>query len=215
MTMSLNHNTIYQAIDELRAIASLGLHYSKNEYDRERYQQVLAVALRLFASLEQRGFDEVMDEYREDNWLHASPLVGAEAIVLQEGRIMLIKRSDSGLWAVPGGLVEVGETLVEAAERELREETCVEGKVTQLLGIFDSRLWHSKTKAHMYHVIFLAESANPNPRPSSEAIEVAFFEEENLPVLAPGHDLRVPLLFKLLRGEVPAPYFDTLDRQVE
>ena len=208
--MSLHPDTIYQAIDELRAIAGLGLHYAGNEYDRERYQQVLSVALRLFASLENRRFEEVMDEYLEDNWLHASPLVGAEAVILQDGKILLIRRSDSGLWAVPGGLVEVGETLAEAAERELREETSVEGKVTQLLGIFDSRLWHSKTKAQLYHVIFLAESANPTPRPSREATEIAFFEETNLPILASGHDLRVPLLFKLLRSEIPAPYFDTL-----
>src|SRR4030095_4807844 len=143
--MSLNQDAIYQAIDELRAIASLGLHYTGNEYDRERYQRVLSIALRLFASLEQRPFDEVLDEYRENNWLHASPLVGAEAVIVQDGKIILIKRSDSGLWAVPGGLVEVGETLAEAAERELHEETGVEGKVTQLLGIFDSRLWLSKT----------------------------------------------------------------------
>lgn len=213
--MSLHTDTIYQAIDELRAIASLGLHYAGNEYDRERYQQVLSVALRLFASLENRPFEEVMDEYLEDKWLHASPLVGAEAVILREGKIMLIKRSDSGLWAVPGGLVEVGETLAEAAERELHEETGVEGKVTQLLGIFDSRLWRSKTKAQLYHVIFLAEAADPIPRPSNEATEIAFFEEANLPVLAPGHDLRVPMLFKLLRGEIPAPYFDALDQLVE
>lgn len=208
--MLADQDAIYQAIDELRAIASLGSYYAKNEYDLERYQRVLSIALRLFASLEQRPFEEVMGEYREDNWLHASPLVGAEAVILREGKIMLIKRSDSGLWAVPGGLVEVGETLTEAAERELREETGVEGKVTQLLGMFDSRLWRSKTKAHMYHVIFRAESSDPTPIPSSEATEVAFFEETNLPILAPGHNLRVPLLFKLLRGEIPAPYFDTL-----
>ena len=213
--MSLNHDVIYQALDELRAIAGLGLQYAGNDYDRERYQRVLSIALRLFASLEMRTFDEIMDEYREDNWLHASPLVGAEAVVVRDGKIMLIQRSDSGLWAVPGGLVEVGETLSEAAERELREETGVEGKVTTLLGIFDSRIWRSKTKAHMYHVIFLMESANPIPRPSQEAMDVAFFDEQNLPVLAPGHDLRVPLLFKLLRGEIPSPYFDVLDRPAE
>jgi ADP-ribose pyrophosphatase YjhB (NUDIX family) len=193
----------------------LGLHYAGNEYDRERYQQVIAVALRLFASLENRPFEEVVDEYRENNWLHASPLVGAEAVIVQDGKIMLIKRSDSGLWAVPGGLVEVGETLAEAAERELHEETGVEGKVTQLLGIFDSRLWRSKTKAQLYHVIFLAEAADPIPKPSNEATEIAFFEEANLPVLAPGHDLRVPMLFKLLRGEIPPPYFDISDGPVE
>ena len=42
----------------------------------------------------------------------------------------------------------------------------------------------------------------------SEAAEIGFFHENNLPQLSPGHDLRVPVLFKILRGEVPAPYFD-------
>lgn len=211
--MSLDQDTIYQAIEELRAISTMGLYYAKTEYDKERYQQILSVALGLLATLEERPFEEVKREFLEDNWLHMSPAAGAEAVIVHHEQIMLIKRSDNGLWAVPGGLVEVGETLAEAAQRELWEETGIRGQVTKLLGIFDSRLWHSKTKAHLYHAIFLAETANLIPKTSMEATEIAFFGENNLPELSHGHHHRIPLLFKILRGEIPAPYFDTPSRE--
>lgn len=211
--MPLNQDTIYQAIDELRAISSMGLYYAKSEYDKERYQHVISIALGLLASLEERPLEDVKREFIEDNWLHISPAAGAEAVIVQEDQIMLIRRNDNGLWAVPGGLVEVGETLAQAAQRELWEETGLHGQVTKLLGIFDSRLWHSKTKAHLYHAIFLAETIDFVPKTSNEATEIAFFGENNLPELSPGHHLRVPLLFKILRGEIPAPYFDTQDHE--
>src|SRR5215208_339897 len=138
--MPLTQNTLYQAIDELRAISTAGLFYSKTEYDKQRYQQIRSVAVGLLAALEERPFEEVQREFVEDNWLHMSPAAGAEALIVRDEKIMLIKRSDNGLWAVPGGLVEVGESLAQAAQRELWEETGIEGRVTKLLGIFDSRL---------------------------------------------------------------------------
>jgi len=206
--MPLDQDTLYRAIEELRAISNAGLYYATNGYDKERYQQVLSVAQRLFAALEERPFEEVQREFVEDNWLHISPAAGAEALIVRDEKIMLIKRSDNGLWAIPGGLVEVGETLAEAAQRELWEETGVHGHVTKLLGIFDSRLWNSKTKAHLYHAIFLAEATDFMPRTSNEAVEIGFFGESELPELSSGHVHRIPLLFKILRGEIPAPYFD-------
>ena len=102
----------------------------------------------------------------------------------------------------------MGETPAEAARRELWEETGICGRVTRLLGIWDSRLSHSRTKAQMYHVVFLVDPNSGLPRPSPEAVEVAFFAEDGLPHLSPGHHIRAPLVFKLSRGEVPAPYFD-------
>lgn len=206
--MGITQDTIYQALDELRAIASMGLHYTEVGYDKERYERVLRITFRLMAELESRPLETLMLEFQEDNWLHTSPAAGAEAVIVQDEKIMLIKRRDNGLWAVPGGLVEVGETLAEAAERELMEETGVEAQVTGLLGIFDSRLWHSQTKAQLYHAIFLAKTDSLTPRESTEAMEIGFFGENNLPELSPGHHLRVPLLFKILRDEIPAPYFD-------
>ncbi len=209
--MPLTQEHIYQAIDELRAIASMGLKYSTNEYDSDRYKRTLSIAFRLLSAVEQRPFEEVSHEFQIDNWLHVSPKAGVETVVLQGKQLLLIKRKDDHRWAIPGGLVEVGETLTAAALRELREEAGIHGKITKLLGIFDSRRWKTPIKAHMNSVIFQVEAEPSVPVAGPEAIDVGFFEEDRLPELSPGHHLRVPFLFKLLRGEVVTPYFDPVD----
>ena len=201
---------LYQIADELRSIASLGLNFTQNPYDVERYERILAASAQLIAVLEQKSPDQVLAQF-QDNLLHVSPLVGAEAVVVRDGQVLLIKRADDGLWALPGGLTEVGETLAETAQRELWEETGVQGRATQLLGIFDSRLCHSQTKAQLYHMVFLVEAENAAPIAGPETTEAAFFRRDALPPLSPGHHIRVPFVFQALLGEASIPFFDPAD----
>jgi ADP-ribose pyrophosphatase YjhB (NUDIX family) len=204
---------LYQIADELRAIACLGRRFAENHYDVERYEQVLAATARLIAVLEQRSPDEVLTQF-QDNLLHVSPLAGAEVAVVRDDQILLIRREDDGVWALPGGLVEVGETLAQAAQRELWEETSVRGHVTQLLGIFDSRLCQSRTKAQLYHAVFLVDAENAQPHPGPETTDAAFFKQDALPPFSPGHHIRVPFVFRALRGEATVPFFDPADQDV-
>ncbi len=205
--MTLNSD-LYQIADQLRATANLGLQFGQTEYDLERYRIILAASARLIAAIEARDPEEVLLMF-EDNLNHFSPLIGAEGVVLRDEKILLIQRKDNGLWAVPGGLSDVGETLAETALRELLEETGIHARISKLLGIFDSRIWKTQSKSHLYHTIFLVETDDDQPTPDPlEALDAAYFAEDDLPSLSPGHRLRVPFLFKLLRGEIPTPYFD-------
>jgi len=184
------------AADELRAIACLGLRFLENPYDRERYEHILNASARMIDVLEDRSSSEILSQF-QDNLLHVSPLAGAEAAVFQDGKVLLIQRSDNQLWALPGGLAEVGETLVEAAQRELREETGIHAQMTQPLVVFVSRLWQSKSKAQLYHVIFLAEpDGEVSPSFGLETVDIGFFDADHLPEFAPGHHLRVPFCLK-------------------
>ena len=199
---------VYLIADELRSIANAGAHYADNEYDRERYERALSLSARLVASIEERPAGSVMEEYRQ-NLMHVSPLVGADAVVFREGGMLLIKREDNGLWAMPGGATDVGETWAQSAERELREETGVVGTATKLLGVFDSRLWGSRSKCHFYSGVWLVEPHDDRtPMAGPETTGAGFFAEHDLPALSPGHERRVPLAFKLARGDLPVPYFD-------
>jgi ADP-ribose pyrophosphatase YjhB (NUDIX family) len=137
-----------------------------------------------------------------------APWLGVDAAVLRGKSILLVRRLDDGLWAMPGGLAELEETPAEAVLRELKEEAGIGGRVVELLGIFDSRLWQARTSLHLFGVTFLVEPDDQAPHPGSEVTEASFFTETKLPALSPGHHLKVPLAFKQLRGEAPVPYFD-------
>lgn len=68
------------------------------------------------------------------------PRVGVGAIVLHESRVLLVKRGHApglGLWSVPGGLVDLGETTVDAARREVEEETGLKVRIAGLVGVLD------------------------------------------------------------------------------
>ncbi len=198
---------LYSLADELRSIANLGLTYARDRFERERNEQVLAASARLIALLENRPSPEVLQVYR-DNTGYRTPLIGAEAAVFRNGKILLIQRHDDRLWAVPGGAVEIGETLANTALRELEEETGLTGTIIRLLGIFDSRIWRSQVKSHMFHVIFQVDSPREEPAVTEEALDFGFFPPDNLPPLSPGHDTRVPFLFELVEEKHPVPFFD-------
>ncbi len=194
--------------DELRAIANRGLFYAENMHDRERYEKILSISARMVGELTRHNADEILALYR-DHLTHVCPFLGAEAAVFSGDSIMLIKRHDDGLWALPGGLVDVGESWAEAARRELYEETRLKGTATQLLGIFDSRKWKSRTDLHLYHAVFEVMCETLAPETTWEATAIDFYGENELPPLSRGHDFRVPFLLKMRREKTPLPYFDT------
>ncbi len=135
-------------------------------------------------------------------WHRASPAIGVEAAVFDpRGRLLLVQRKDNARWAIPGGIAEVGQTPAEAALRELWEEAGLRGEVRRLLGVFDGRLWGSRSKVHLIHFVFLVECAELAPVPGIEMLAARFFPPEALPPeMHRGHDLRVPICRELARN---------------
>jgi ADP-ribose pyrophosphatase YjhB (NUDIX family) len=141
---------------------------------------------------------------------HISPWNGANAVIIQHNKILLGKRADNGLWDTFGGLVEVGETLAEAAVREANEEVGIDVKPIKLMAVFDSRLWGTLPIAQLYHVHFLCDLVTGNPTTSNEVTEIGWFEENAVTDLQVGLKHWLPILFKVYRGEM-SPYFDDVN----
>ena len=201
-----------QIADELRAIAGFGLNFATNSpNDAERYAHVLHASARLSALLEGLDAGELLDHYTND-YFSIGPAASGEAAVVHDDKLLLVQRADNGLWALPGGITDPGETLAETAWRELYEETGICGQISRFLGIFDSRLWHSEKLVHFYHAVFLFAADDWQPKLNDESHAAAYFAEDRLPPLSPGHHLRAPFIFKQLRGEEPIPFFDPINK---
>ncbi len=109
-----------------------------------------------------------------------SPLVGVGAIIIDHGRVLLVKRGHpplAGEWSIPGGVLELGETLREAAIREAREETCLTVETSELLGVYD-RVLRDDDGRTLYHFVlidFLCRRVAGEPQAADDADEVRWF----------------------------------------
>ena len=113
--------------------------------------------------------------------------VAASGIVYNgKGEILLEKRADNGWWGLPGGHVDVGESVEQAVIREIWEETGVRAQISRLVGIYSDPQYnvigaYSDGLIHFVVVIFECEYLSGDLRVSEESTDVGYFPARNLP----------------------------------
>jgi ADP-ribose pyrophosphatase YjhB (NUDIX family) len=124
-----------------------------------------------------------IDFYDDPNPPKANSLVPSVNVIVinQTGQILLIKRSDNDNWAIPGGAIDLGESLTQAAIRETLEETGITCQITGIVGIYtDPRhiiFYTSNGEARQeFSIVLTAQYESGEPTPSSETDEVRWIE---------------------------------------
>lgn len=114
-------------------------------------------------------------------------LVPSANVVVEDeaGRILLIRRTDNGNWALPGGAMDLGETIVQAGEREVLEETGIHCKVTGLVGIYTNprhvlEYTSNGEVRQEFSIVFTAAWVDGSPTPSSESSQVVWVSPDRL-----------------------------------
>lgn len=112
------------------------------------------------------------------------PLIGVGAIIVESGRVVLVKRGHPpllGEWSIPGGVLEIGELLKDAAVREALEETGLSVEPGEILGVFDRIVREGEKILYHYVLVdFLCRRVAGELRPGSDADEVRWFREDEL-----------------------------------
>ncbi len=115
----------------------------------------------------------------------SQPIVGVGGVVIANGRALLVKRGSpplEGQWSIPGGLLEIGETLMEGVRRELREETGIEVRPLDLIEVFERIELDGSGKARYHYVVldYLCEATGGDARAGSDVTQVAWVKPEEL-----------------------------------
>lgn len=107
------------------------------------------------------------------------PMIGVGGVVISDGRALLVRRGGpplQGQWSIPGGMLEVGETLIEGVRRELAEETGIDVRVRSLIEVFEriDRDPSGKTRYHFVVLDYWCEAVRGTARAGTDVSEVAW-----------------------------------------
>lgn len=134
------------------------------------------------------------------------PVVGVGGVVILGGRVLLVRRGKpplEGEWSIPGGMLELGETLLEGVQRELAEETAVEVRVLDLIEVFERISFDAAglTKYHFVVLDYLCEVIRGDARAGSDVTEVAWTTDSELSryALAPAAKRVIQKAFDIAR----------------
>ena len=198
----------------LSGIARTGLGFTESLYERERFEEVLAVAadIRVAAShLHEPDAAVPEPETLIAEWMksvgsgvpgYVTPKVGIGAVVGDDqGRILLIQRSDSGVWLYPTGWADVGYSASEVAVKEVREETGIDCEVVRLIAVLDG-LRLGFTRVPLYSLVFHCRAVGGDLAAHPlETTGVGFFGPDELPAPLAGFPQWGDLAFAAIRGD--------------
>ena len=200
--------------EALSGIARTGLGFTESLYERERFEEVLAVA----ADIRHAAGIDVDREALVTEWMasvgsgvpgYVTPKVAIGAVVGNDrGELLLVQRADSGIWLYPTGWADVGYSPAEIAVKEVSEETGISCEVERLLAVFDG-LRLGFTRIPLYSVVFLCRATGGEVTPHPlETADVGWFGRDALPEPLAGFDQWGEMAFGAIAGDTGPAWFD-------
>lgn len=211
-----NRQDLIRWAEALAGIARTGLGFTESLYERERFEEVLAVAGDIAAAAE--GDPDYDAEHFVDEWMkgvgkgvagYVTPKIAVGAVVHNDdGEILLVQRADSGIWLYPTGWADVGYSASEIAVKEVREETGIVCEPQRLIALLDG-LRLGFTRVPLYSLVFLCKAVGGELEAHPlETMDVGWFAEEKLPQPLAGVDQWGEQAFRAIRGEDVSVLYD-------
>jgi ADP-ribose pyrophosphatase YjhB (NUDIX family) len=207
-------------IEQLQAIAQIGLAFEPPLYDRERYDALLKLAATMAATtngnatLDPELANELTARWRNEVGKGAAgyvtPKTGVGAVVFNERDELLMIQRAEGPWFIPTGWADVGLSAAQVAAKEVREETGFIVTPLRIIGVYDSRLWGAAALPHFYSTVFYCRldggALNRHPL---ETLDAGFFAYDKLPgQIHRNRHAWLDHAWEFHRGRRTEPYFD-------
>lgn len=168
---------------ELQFLAQAGLAYSTNKFDIERFERIRDIAAEIVSRKSDIGEENVKGLFAEEKGFQ-TPKIDTRAAIFDGDKILLVQESD-GLWALPGGWCDSGESIASNTVKEVFEEAGLDAEVVRLIALHD-RKQHNKP-VYFYNIIkafVLCRALGGEFKANTETIASGYFSLDELPPLA-------------------------------
>jgi ADP-ribose pyrophosphatase YjhB (NUDIX family) len=196
---------------EIQAIAQSGLTFTRDPFDVERYERLRAIAADMLARYGDVPV-EVCTTLFTSQAGYATPKMDVRGVAFQDGKLLLVRERSDGLWTLPGGWADVGQSPSGAVVKEVREESGFEVRAERVLMLLDrDRHDHPPIVFHTWKLFILCTiTGGAAAENTSETDSIGFFAEDDLPPLSIGRvtAAQIARLFHLHRTGVVAADFD-------
>ncbi|MDA1074069.1 MAG: NUDIX hydrolase N-terminal domain-containing protein [Proteobacteria bacterium] len=183
----------------LRAIAQTGQTYTKDPFDRQRFDELAQLVDGMLSDLVDAPPVKITEAFDFDTG-YPTPKVDIRAGVFQNGRVLLVREKADGCWSLPGGWADQTDAASQAAERETEEEAGCKVTAVKLVAVKDRNRhpYANPMLQGVYKMLFLCDLTQPPPtelrkliaeRDDSEIAEADFFGLDDLPELSRGRTL--------------------------
>lgn len=168
---------------ELQFIAQAGLTYSKDHFDLERFERIREIAAEMMSQKSGLSMEKVKDLFCNETGFQ-TPKLDTRAAVFKDGKILLVKEKN-GTWSLPGGWVDVNQSVKSNTIKEVKEEAGLDVVAVKLIAVQDRNLHNLPLYAYGICKIFmLCEAVGGAFRENIETVESGYFGLDELPLLA-------------------------------
>jgi ADP-ribose pyrophosphatase YjhB (NUDIX family) len=195
----------------LKAIADVGLLYDKNEYDKERYEEVQAISLQLLSGVSGQELGQLKASFPVAADYPTAKVDIRGFLLSPQNEVLLVREQADGKWSLPGGWADVGYTPKEIVVKEMKEETGLDVIAARLLAVFDKRMHpHPPQPFYVYKMVFLCRATSAATTKGFDVLDVQYFPIDALPELSEDRILKsqVELLYQLSQQTGAGVYVD-------
>ena len=165
---------------EIKSLSQIGLTYTKDVYDRERYQRLREISAEMLAKKTEVSIEKVKDLFCHETG-YQTPKLDTRAAIFRNNKILLV-HENNGTWSLPGGWCDVLESVKSNTEKEVREETGLNVKAVKIISIQDRNKHNKPVYAYGVCKIFvLCEVINGKFVENIETTEIRYFSLQDLP----------------------------------
>ncbi|WP_250307606.1 NUDIX hydrolase [Streptococcus sp. Marseille-Q3533] len=188
-------------LQRMLAITDTGLTYTKDPFDRERYEDLRQILWSLLQDQTELNQEELTAIFQPSG-SYATPLMDVRAWIVQDQKICLVRGQGEDTWALPGGFGEVGYSPKENIRKEVQEETGFFAEVGSLLAIFDTNRFQLQNKQYAKFV-FDCQLLDGRFQENQEVAELGFFDIVSLPPLSEKRITKeqMDILWQVYQGE--------------